>query len=169
VLPALIWGLAQVSSTPTESYVGPYVLPGLVNDGNEVTNLYGYDELGNRIDRVRLFNQDGRPISLSPEVVPNDGIETMVGPIETFPHAAGVFDGWASVPTAPGEPTLWTPPVAIVPLPEPVTTSSAGVPSAPPSSAATSVPGSPTTPASAPSSTSARTPAGTPSTGRTSR
>jgi hypothetical protein len=37
--------------------------PGLSLDGKQVTNLFAYDAEGNLLDRVQLFDQDGKPLT----------------------------------------------------------------------------------------------------------
>ncbi|MFT2752576.1 hypothetical protein [Clavibacter sp. Sh2088] len=37
--------------------------PGLSLDGKQVTNLFAYDADGNLVDRVQLFDQDGKPLT----------------------------------------------------------------------------------------------------------
>ena len=45
------------------SYGTSYQQPGLSLDGKQVTNLFAYDAEGNLLDRVQLFDQEGKPLT----------------------------------------------------------------------------------------------------------
>ncbi|WP_440696432.1 hypothetical protein [Clavibacter nebraskensis] len=45
------------------AYPTSYEQPGLSLDGKQVTNLFAYDAEGNLLDRVQLFDQDGKPLT----------------------------------------------------------------------------------------------------------
>ncbi|PRY58130.1 putative membrane protein [Knoellia remsis] len=136
--------------------------PGLVLDGQPVTNVYGYDETGRRLDGIRLFDQLGRPLVVSPEFVEVSSGPEELDPLrdpttgelrvprDVFPLRWGTRTGWETV-----EGYGWRPPMAIQPLPGPVpeVNESPG-PSASPSASPTVTP----TPTSSPSATPTATP-----------
>lgn len=45
------------------AYPTSYEQPGLSLDGKQVTNLFAYDAEGNLLDRIQLFDQDGKPLT----------------------------------------------------------------------------------------------------------
>jgi len=45
-----------------------HVSPGLVNDGRVVRNVFAYDAEGNPLEGVQLFDQNGRPLAVEPEL-----------------------------------------------------------------------------------------------------
>ena len=93
---------------------------GLSANGSPVSNVYAYDAAGQRVADVRLFDQFGQPITVSPQVVPvpvgPNGEEAVARPPD--PWALSVFpmrlvpgvDPWAA------EAGEWTPPMVVVPL-----------------------------------------------------
>lgn len=67
-LPFLVLGgLANLQATISQSQqMYDYVdtsQPGLVVDGERVRNIFAYDDQGDPIDGVQLFDQDGRPLT----------------------------------------------------------------------------------------------------------
>ena len=98
---------------------GSMPLPGLSVDGAPVTNVYGYDAAGQRLDDVRLYDQFGNPLSVSADAVPvpvgADGQELLAWPpdarvLGVFPLRLTTADPWTSTDGA------WAPPLAIAPL-----------------------------------------------------
>ncbi|KGN33005.1 hypothetical protein N802_15585 [Knoellia sinensis KCTC 19936] len=136
--------------------------PGIWNNGEPVTTLYGYDETGRRIDTVRLYDQHGREIRVDPWHVqqylsPEDrslAFDPQTGEPQlddaVFPLRWGSHTGWEGIPLEHG----WDPPVAITPLPGPVPSAEAS-PSPTPTATATASP--------APSGTAAPTASASPS------
>lgn len=125
-------------------------------EGEAATSLYAYDAQGNRIDRVRLFDQSGRAVTiglqawefLDPSVQPPrtaDGSFDVNGSV--FPIVWGTRTGWESSSAG------WEPPVQISSLRSAPEQSGAASPEAVPG-------GSPPTPDVAP--TGAPTPTATP-------
>ena len=117
-------------ANPQASY-GPGA--GLTNDGEQVGNLYAYDETGRRIDKVRLLDQNGRAVKLSEDFVyqsgDQDALDTLRDPRtgelavarDVFPLRWNDRTGWERF----GD-SEWEPPLAITPLPGPVPEVSAG-------------------------------------------
>ena len=136
--------------------------PGVSLNGQQVGNIYAYDSDGNRINGVRLFTQDGRPLNGDPGLVDVNGnpmgvVRDSSGAplLNVYPRALVGVDPWQV--TDPAKPeldlALWTPPMSIVPLtPSPTATPTATVPTtpttptAPTASSATSKPAPPTSP-----------------------
>jgi hypothetical protein len=65
---------------------------GLLENGNQVTNVFAYDAAGNPLSDVQLFDQDGKPLDLSGDptaaygygdndsvIVPNDAVTGRLG------------------------------------------------------------------------------------------
>ena len=142
---------------PSVQYVGqPYPVNdpvgSLVVNGEPATSLYAYDADGNRIDRVRLYNQYGQALSVDPSALQGSDIagDLPLDPatgqpqvnLEVFPLRWGTLSGWE---TSTGR---WAPPVKIVPLPAPT----AGSPASSGSDGTSGSTASPTTGASATSS-----------------
>ena len=143
-----------------------YVPSGLSTNGETVQNLYAYDAAGNRLEDVRLFDQNGQPVQVWPGAVLGllgpDRQE--IGPRPADERSLGVFPLRLS---AGGDPWVvqdgaWMPPVVIAPLsgsaeptsgtnPSATASPSAGSsatssPSTTPSSAATPSPSASSTP-----------------------
>ena len=162
LLPAMV---ALLSSGGDDEAMGPAYAPsGLSTNGETVQNLYAYDAAGNRLEDVRLFDQNGQPVQVWPGAVPGpigpEGQET--DPWPTDERSLGVFplrllaggDPWVVQDGA------WMPPVVIAPLsasaeptsgarPSATASPSAGssaTPSPTPSSAATPAPSASSTP-----------------------
>lgn len=62
VIPVLAHAWNAVS-TPQYIDYGPDYLPGLTSNGGQITNIFAYDCMGNPLDGVRLYDQDGAPIT----------------------------------------------------------------------------------------------------------
>lgn len=152
----------------------------LAHNGENIANLYAYDETGRRIDNVRLFDQNGRAIKLDPEAIdlgpdsegardPNTG--EPVADMGVFPLSWPGHQPWSTWYD-------WKPPLAITPLPGPVpsvepspTTSTPSAGTASPTSSATpsgSAPrgATPSPSATSPGSGAAATPSPSPSASR---
>ncbi|MGL5911252.1 MAG: hypothetical protein ACRCZP_14720 [Phycicoccus sp.] len=140
---------------------GEYVPPGLVMDGESVTNVYAYAADGTRLDGIRLYDTQGRTLMVDPgmisppettvdgELAPGPNPDPSVFPLRSGPGG----DHWVPID---GE---WSPPVAIAPLipePEPTASPSATSPAPTPSA-------SPGPTASSPSPTASPSPTGAPS------
>jgi hypothetical protein len=109
-------------------------LSGLVSNGEPVSNVYAYDAAGNRVPDVRLFDQFGQPVQLSPDAVPipvgPQGEDVVAWPPEQ--RALSVFplrlvpgaDPWTS---STGQ---WSPPALMVPLAGSAASSEAATPGA---------------------------------------
>lgn len=144
----------------------------LTSNGEQVTNIYAYDETGRRIDKVRLLDQNGRPLEVSEDFAyalpdsqeldalrdPRTG-ELMI-PRDVFPLRWDERTGWEGM--GMGE---WQPPLAIAPLPGPVpVVPNDGSPTPAPTSSPTGSPTpSPTAPQTSPSTGVSATPTPTPS------
>jgi hypothetical protein len=76
VVPAI---LALGDSTSYSQGAGT-IPPGLVNNGNPVTNIYPYDAQGHPLDHVRLFDQDGQPLTPSGSSTTVDPVLTVIVP-----------------------------------------------------------------------------------------
>ncbi len=136
------------------------VAPGLAANGSPVTNVYAYDAAGQRLSDVRLYDQYGQPITVSPDAVPvptgPDGQELVAWPPDQ--RALSVFptrlvpgaDPWA----APQE--GWTPPSVVVPL------AGSAQPSATPSPSTSASPSASASAYPTPTSTSTSTPSSSP-------
>lgn len=130
LLPGTAYVLTRTSYFPSwssSSYSQPYVDPapeeGIVTNGERAANLYAYDAQGNRIDGVRLFDQNGAEISLSgsdaANVLPSIDSEEDPAAFErlveqsatSFPASWANRNAWDGMGS-------WTPPVTIVPLPQ---------------------------------------------------
>lgn len=79
----LVPAVAALGGQTSYFQSGPSVLPGLVNDGSPVTNIYPYDAQGQPLDNVRLFDQDGQPLL----GVSGDGSGFQVGNMVVVPTA----------------------------------------------------------------------------------
>ncbi len=112
--PAVVYADATYGSDPAQA---------LSMNGETVTNLYAFDADGNRLDRVRLFNQYGQAVALDgyaledwngqhPEaqipVDPTTG--ELAANRAVFPVRWGTRTGWE---TSTG---MWAPPVQITAL-----------------------------------------------------
>ena len=146
--------------------------------GEPVANVYAYDETGRRLDKVRLYDQNGRALGISPESVmygpldPTGAIDPQTGQVtaelNVFPLRWPGHDAWLKY-------NEWEPPLAITPLPGPVPTvellpnTSAPSPTTAPTpgaSVSTSPTATPTAPPTSPSSGVSATPTPTPSASR---
>ncbi len=112
--PAVVYADATYGPDPTQ---------GLSMNGEPVTNLYAFDAGGNRLDRVRLFNQYGQAVVIDgftlddwnaqhPEAqIP---VDPTTGELDAnravFPVRWGTRTGWE---TSTG---MWAPPVQITAL-----------------------------------------------------
>lgn len=114
---------ANASKSPQVVYqelATPGPTSGAWINGEAATNLYAYDAQGNRLDRVRLFNQYGQAVSIAPEGIqalsnrvedsPIDPATSQLRPglsPSVFPFRWGSRTGWE---TSSGQ---WEPPVKI--------------------------------------------------------
>lgn len=90
----------------TGGYEGPsYASADLNNGGAPIGNVYGFDADGNRVDGLRLFDQDGRPIRT------HDFYGAEITAFPGIPDPGVQGDPW--VPLADD---LWTPPLTIPPV-----------------------------------------------------
>ncbi|MFC7486383.1 HAAS signaling domain-containing protein [Knoellia sp. CPCC 206453] len=155
------------------SYSDPYAGSGegISYLGEPVANVYAYDETGRRLDKVRLYDQNGRALGISPESVmygPLDStgaIDPQTGQVtaelDVFPLRWPGHDAWLKY-------NEWEPPVAITPLPGPVPTVDASpsptvtMTTSPTPSPSASVSRSPASPQTSPSSGVSATPTPTP-------
>ena len=66
VLPLVLFITAHQVSAQNSAYVdyNPYVTPGLMQSGQEVTNVFAYDADGQPLTDVQLFDQDGRALNV---------------------------------------------------------------------------------------------------------
>ncbi|GAA4111647.1 hypothetical protein GCM10022415_05960 [Knoellia locipacati] len=145
---------------------------GVTSNGEQVTNLYAYDETGRRLDKVRLLDQNGRALEVGEDFVwstddpgaldalrdPRTGELTI--PRDVFPLRWDDRTGWERM----GDGT-WEPPLAITPLPGPVpVVENDGTPTPTPTTSPTVLPTpSPTAPQTSPSTGVSATPTPTPS------
>lgn len=100
---------------------------GLTYDGEPVANVYAYDESGRRIDKVRLLDQNGRPLKVSEDALTSaDDMgdvdlmrDSRTGELDiardVFPLRWNGRTGWERMYDRE-----WEPPMAITPLPGPV-------------------------------------------------
>ena len=96
------------------------VTPGLVSNGQPVSNVFVYDAAGHRVEDVRIFDQFGQPLQVSSDVVavppgpegrelvawPPDERALSVFPLRLVPGA----DPWAQ------QDGPWAPPAQMAPL-----------------------------------------------------
>ena len=94
--------------------------PGLVSNGQQVSNVFVYDAAGHRVEAVRIFDQFGQPLQVSSDVVavptgpegrelvawPPDQRALSVFPLRLVPGA----DPWAQ------QDGPWAPPAQMAPL-----------------------------------------------------
>lgn len=124
---AIVPTLSQLS-TPTIRYVdtggavsvGPGA-DGVWVNGEAATNLYAYDAQGNRIDKVRLFNQFGQAVTVSAEAWWNVPPERQPPMDDTgaFDVNGAVFPiHWAELTGWEASSGGWEPPVQISGLPD---------------------------------------------------
>ncbi|MEO7071076.1 MAG: hypothetical protein ABI131_11365 [Nostocoides sp.] len=86
---------------------------GLALDGNQVQGLYAYGPDGKRLDNVRLFADDGRPITVLSDGVPQSPWVDQAGRqwSNVFPSINPYSQGWTV-----RDPNAWHPPMTIDPL-----------------------------------------------------
>lgn len=139
---ALVPALAIMSEPQgpsDEPFAEAYLAPGLVYDGEQVTNLYLYDAEGHRLSGVRIFDDQGRSVSLDNLPYATDtnptwlhdvhgSAWTNIYPVPLNGDYRGT-DPWSTeVPDEPScpdcSPNLWTPHLSVPPLAEKVPTSS---------------------------------------------
>ncbi len=125
LLPFAFVLLVDGPSYDETAYSDPYAGSGegISYLGEPVANVYAYDETGRRLDKVRLYDQNGRALGISPESVmygPLDStgaIDPQTGQVtaelDVFPLRWPGHDAWLKY-------NEWEPPVAITPLPGPV-------------------------------------------------
>ena len=144
--------------------------PGLANNGEQVSNVYAYDESGRRLDKVRLFDQSGRALQVSEDFVystdnpqdfdalrdPSTGALSV--PRDVFPLRWDARTGWERM----GD-SGWEPPIAIVPLPGPVPSVDASASASPTPSTSPTPNSTPTVSPTSPSTGATATPTPTPS------
>ena len=112
VVLAVLFGVAIAGNHQTSEPAGSYdhyVSPDLNNGGDPIQNLYGFDAAGHRIDGLRVFDQDGRPI----RTYDFNGVEIGAFPGVTDPGLQA--DPWAGVPDRAWVPPLTIPPAALSP------------------------------------------------------
>lgn len=148
---------------------------GLTNDSEQVANVYAYDESGRRIDKIRLFDQNGRPLKVSEDALlsadTTGEVEMKRDPRtgelditrDVFPLRWDGRSGWERMYDRE-----WEPPMAITPLPGPVPTVDASVSPSPTVTATTSPSpsASPKVSPTSPGTGATATPTPTPSTSR---
>ncbi len=131
LLPMLASYTSGSSGYSDQAVLEQPVAPGLVSNGQQVSNVYVYDAAGKRVSDARLFDQFGQPLQVSSDVVavptgpegqelvgwPPDGRALSVFPLRLVPGA----DPWAQ------QDGPWTPPAQMAPL------AGSAVPSASPS------------------------------------
>lgn len=104
-----------------------YVPQELMNQGEQVTELYGFDGEGRRVDGLRVFDQSGRPLT----VYTHEGFQTDAFPWrswdQTFSPDEGYVDG-----------QLWTPPLTLPAAPGAISTETSTSTSGPTSSSSSS-------------------------------
>lgn len=66
--------IARATNDSAHYYTEPFT-PGLSVDGERVRNIFAYDAEGNPIDRVQLFDQDGRPLTTVRRDVGNEQVD----------------------------------------------------------------------------------------------
>lgn len=146
---------------------------GLTNNAEEVANVYAYDETGRRIDKVRLFDQNGRALRVGNDFIystddidaldqlrdPNTG-EILI-PRDVFPLRWDARSGWERM----GD-SEWEPPMAITPLPGPVPSVEASPSASPTPTTNVSPSASPRVSPTSPGSGAVATPTPTPSASR---
>ena len=86
-------GAPRRRAVTTRRRVPAFAPAGLSTNGESVQNLYAYDAAGNRLEDVRLFDQNGQPVQVWPGAVAGpigpDGQE--IGPWLTDERSLGVF------------------------------------------------------------------------------
>jgi hypothetical protein len=152
-----------------ENYSPP---PGVSLEGQQVRNIYVYGSDGQRVNGVRLFDQDGRPLgtaeggydpSGNPIGVVRDGSGAPV--TNVYPRALFGRDPWQVID--PADPQMnqgaWTPPMSIVPLASSPPPTSTGTVTGPTPTSTTTVPAPTATTKPAQARSARRTPQSGPS------
>lgn len=137
----------QANAEPSYGY-DPYVEPGPSNAGTPVQNFYGFDAGGQRVDGLRLFDQDGNPVRTQDF----NGVEIGAFPGITDPGLQS--DPWAGSPELSWVPPMTIPPAIPAPAGEATSTESSTSSSDPTSSADPTSTSSSSTSGSSSSSTS---------------
>jgi hypothetical protein len=117
----LVPAFIALGGQPNYFQSGPSVLPGLVNNGSPVTNIYPYDAQGQPLDKVRLYDQDGQPLAANGDVATVDGSGTVIVPTAApsaipnqypVPYTVTIYgpDGTPTTTVVP-RPTLVVPPL----------------------------------------------------------
>lgn len=63
VLPFLASTLASLTTPHTDYSYEEYAMQGLARNGGEITNIFAYDCEGNLLESVRLYDQNGEPLT----------------------------------------------------------------------------------------------------------
>lgn len=139
LLPMLLFYAPRGAGYPDEAAFQPAPSAQVVANGEPAQNLYAYDAAGNRLDGVRVFDQQGRPLYVALDPLmdgstpdlptrPDTGAPDVAA--DVFPLSWPGHDAWQD----PG--FGWTPPLTLTPLaaagatpsptPSPSTSPSAG-------------------------------------------
>lgn len=99
VLPMVLLITANQTGAQNSAYVdyNPYPAPGLMQNGEQVTNLFAYDADGQPLTDVQLFDQDGRALNVVNDPANTDylpqldavGEQDMVVPSPLVPGGSG--------------------------------------------------------------------------------
>jgi hypothetical protein len=96
-LVALALNVATTAAYATTDY-GPQWVPGLSHGGEQITNIFAYDENGDPIERVQLFDQNGEPIeTVDDPTVPYQWVGDGTSVLLPSPDVAG-RPGWNVYP-----------------------------------------------------------------------
>jgi hypothetical protein len=159
-------------STVSSSGAGYYSTNGLSLDGTSISNVYPFDEQGRQV-KVRLYDQDGKPISLPVQdcAINNSLVGSNNETVSNlYPQAVVQPDDEQSQTTDPdGNVTTVckdSDKAPFVPPPAPATTPTTGPTTGATPGATTTPPATPTAKPSAPGATSKPTPTPPPPTGK---
>ena len=165
VLPLLLLSAThQLTSQNSQAYDNSYTSPGLMQNGEQVTNIFAYDADGQPLPDVQLFDQDGQPLGVvdDPANTPylsqydSAGTEHVLVPSQLVPGGSGwnvfplrqvaardinyPFDPLAQLEQADATPFPFAQVQPLVASLEPGEPTPSPIPSAEPTASATDVP-----------------------------
>ena len=133
VLAGWAWQINNAASVNSYSSSSDFSSTGLMENGNQVSNIFAYDAQGHPLSNVQLFDQDGKPLNLVGDptltntrtnadgsvTVPNGGVAGRLGwnvyPLASVPDNAITNDGTVNgsvIPNAATPPFAAARPIA---------------------------------------------------------
>lgn len=105
--------VSRIDADYSNGELGAVYGPGLVQDGQQVTQLYAYDRDGRRLDDIRIYDQNGRPVLTSQDGNGDQWVDSAGRTwANVYPGWTYEGQGWTVSPGSGG----WHPPMAIAPL-----------------------------------------------------